>query len=108
MALSVTHQVLYLRNLSMEISPLCLLRHLLALPLLWGLLICAAVGLLLLPTEYCAAKAVTGPCRAAFLRWYFDAEKNSCDNFIYGGCRGNKNSYLSKEACMQRCFGVSA
>uniref|UniRef100_A0A8D2JP81 Kunitz-type protease inhibitor 2 n=1 Tax=Sciurus vulgaris TaxID=55149 RepID=A0A8D2JP81_SCIVU len=55
--------------------------------------------------EYCAAKAVTGPCRAAFLRWYFDAEKNSCDNFIYGGCRGNKNSYLSKEACMQRCFG---
>ncbi|XP_048646902.1 kunitz-type protease inhibitor 2 isoform X1 [Marmota marmota marmota] len=55
--------------------------------------------------EYCAAKAVTGPCRAAFLRWYYDAEKNSCDNFIYGGCRGNKNSYLSKEACMQRCFG---
>ncbi|XP_062968398.1 kunitz-type protease inhibitor 2 [Cynocephalus volans] len=55
--------------------------------------------------EYCIAKAVTGPCRAAFPRWYFDAEKNSCDYFIYGGCRGNKNSYLSKEACMQRCFG---
>ncbi|XP_012664616.1 kunitz-type protease inhibitor 2 [Otolemur garnettii] len=55
--------------------------------------------------EYCTAKAVTGPCRASFLRWYFDAEKNSCDNFIYGGCRGNKNSYLSKEACMHRCYG---
>ncbi|KAM5236338.1 kunitz-type protease inhibitor 2 [Ctenodactylus gundi] len=55
--------------------------------------------------EYCAAEAITGPCRAAFPRWYFDPKKNSCDNFIYGGCRGNKNSYLSKEACMQRCFG---
>lgn len=55
--------------------------------------------------EYCIPKAVTGPCRAAFPRWYFDAEKNSCSSFIYGGCRGNKNSYLSQEACMQRCSG---
>ncbi|GAB5582095.1 kunitz-type protease inhibitor 2 [Panthera pardus] len=55
--------------------------------------------------EYCTAKAVTGPCRASFPRWYFDVEKNSCDNFIYGGCRGNKNSYLSKEECMHHCFG---
>lgn len=55
--------------------------------------------------EYCNAKAVTGPCRASFLRWYFDAEKNSCGNFIYGGCWGNKNNYLSKEECMSRCFG---
>ncbi|XP_057567242.1 kunitz-type protease inhibitor 2 isoform X2 [Hippopotamus amphibius kiboko] len=54
--------------------------------------------------EYCTAEAVTGPCRASLLRWYFNAEKNSCDNFIYGGCQGNKNSYLSKEECMHRCF----
>ncbi|XP_017362100.1 kunitz-type protease inhibitor 2 isoform X3 [Cebus imitator] len=54
--------------------------------------------------ESCTAKAVTGPCRAAFPRWYFDVERNSCNNFIYGGCRGNKNSYLSEEACMLRCF----
>ncbi|XP_023505402.1 kunitz-type protease inhibitor 2 isoform X3 [Equus przewalskii] len=55
-------------------------------------------------TEYCTAKAVTGPCRASFPRWYFNAEKNACDSFVYGGCRGNKNSYLSKEECMNRCF----
>uniref|UniRef100_A0A2K6SYG1 Kunitz-type protease inhibitor 2 n=1 Tax=Saimiri boliviensis boliviensis TaxID=39432 RepID=A0A2K6SYG1_SAIBB len=54
--------------------------------------------------DYCIAKAVTGACRAAFPRWYFDVERNSCDNFTYGGCRGNKNSYLSEEACMLRCF----
>nr|XP_048295412.1 kunitz-type protease inhibitor 2 isoform X4 [Myodes glareolus] len=55
--------------------------------------------------EYCVPKAVTGPCRAAFPRWYYNVEKNSCESFIYGGCRGNKNSYLSQEACMQRCSG---
>uniref|UniRef100_A0A2K5BW19 BPTI/Kunitz inhibitor domain-containing protein n=1 Tax=Aotus nancymaae TaxID=37293 RepID=A0A2K5BW19_AOTNA len=54
--------------------------------------------------EYCTAKAVTGPCRAAFPRWCFDVERNSCDNFIYGECWGNKNSYLSEAACMLRCF----
>ncbi|XP_056652148.1 kunitz-type protease inhibitor 2 isoform X9 [Monodelphis domestica] len=55
--------------------------------------------------DYCAAKAVTGPCRAAFQRWFFDAEKNTCAHFIYGGCRGNKNSYLTQEDCMSKCFG---
>ncbi|MEJ1274850.1 serine protease inhibitor Kunitz type 2 [Cricetulus griseus] len=71
------------------------------------LLICPPEGSLLLLVEYCVPKAVTGPCRAAFPRWYYNVEKNSCDSFIYGGCRGNKNSYLSQEACMQRCSGKS-
>ncbi|OWK15586.1 SPINT2 [Cervus elaphus hippelaphus] len=69
----------------------------------WALLICTPRAVSL--PEHCIAKAVTGPCRAAFPRWYFNAEKNSCDNFIYGGCRGNKNNYRSKEECMQQCFG---
>lgn len=55
--------------------------------------------------ENCAAKVVTGPCRSSFSRWHFDAEKNSCDNFIYGGCWGNRNNYISEEECMNRCFG---
>lgn len=58
--------------------------------------------------EYCVPKADTGPCRAAFRQWYYDVEKNSCDSFIYGGCRGNRNRYLSQEKCMQRCSGKSA
>ncbi|KAG8524418.1 Kunitz-type protease inhibitor 2 [Galemys pyrenaicus] len=54
--------------------------------------------------ESCTPKADTGPCRAAFRRWYFDAEKNACDTFIYGGCRGNKNNHLSEDDCMRHCF----
>ncbi|XP_045691940.1 kunitz-type protease inhibitor 2-like [Phyllostomus hastatus] len=53
--------------------------------------------------EHCLARAVTGPCRSSFPRWYFDAQKNTCDNFIYGGCWGNKNNYLSKETCLRHC-----
>ncbi|XP_043854412.1 kunitz-type protease inhibitor 2 [Dromiciops gliroides] len=55
--------------------------------------------------DYCAAKAVTGPCRAAFPRWYFDPKNKTCAHFIYGGCRGNKNSYLTQEECMTKCSG---
>nr|KAF6411863.1 serine peptidase inhibitor, Kunitz type 2 [Rousettus aegyptiacus] len=55
--------------------------------------------------DNCAAKPLTGPCRSFLSRWHFDAEKNSCDTFIYGGCWGNRNNYISKEECMNRCFG---
>lgn len=66
------------------------------------------VLLVLPPPESCAAKPLTGPCRSFLSRWHFDAEKNSCDTFIYGGCWGNRNNYISKEECMNRCFGESA
>ncbi|XP_054565223.1 kunitz-type protease inhibitor 2-like [Eptesicus fuscus] len=55
--------------------------------------------------EYCAARVATGPCHASLPRWYFDAKNNSCDRFIYGGCWGNRNNYLSQEACMSSCLG---
>lgn len=53
--------------------------------------------------EFCAAPQETGPCRAAFPRWYFDVETQTCRKFIYGGCRGNKNNYEREENCLRRC-----
>uniref|UniRef100_A0A6I8PGT2 BPTI/Kunitz inhibitor domain-containing protein n=1 Tax=Ornithorhynchus anatinus TaxID=9258 RepID=A0A6I8PGT2_ORNAN len=55
--------------------------------------------------DHCAASAMTGPCRAAFPRWYFDAQKDACVSFIYGGCRGNRNNYLTQRDCMASCHG---
>ena len=49
----------------------------------------------------CSLPAVTGPCRAAFKRWFFDG--NACAMFTYGGCRGNENNFESKAACKARC-----
>uniref|UniRef100_A0A098LWQ8 Kunitz 2 n=1 Tax=Python regius TaxID=51751 RepID=A0A098LWQ8_PYTRG len=55
--------------------------------------------------EFCAAPRAVGPCRASFLRWYFDIETRTCKMFIYGGCRGNKNNYLFEEHCWSQCIG---
>ncbi|XP_038622782.1 kunitz-type protease inhibitor 2 [Tachyglossus aculeatus] len=57
--------------------------------------------------DRCGASAVIGPCRAAFPRWYFDTQKDTCVAFIYGGCRGNRNNYLTQHDCMATCHGKS-
>eukprot|EP00079_Xenopus_tropicalis_P028944 XP_012823997.1 PREDICTED: kunitz-type protease inhibitor 2 isoform X2 [Xenopus tropicalis] len=56
-------------------------------------------------SEYCAAPSLTGPCRASFRRWYYDVTTATCVAFTYGGCRGNKNNYLSVEDCVKNCAG---
>lgn len=56
-------------------------------------------------SEYCEAKPETGPCRASLRHWYYNRETGNCEMFMYGGCRGNKNNYLTRESCMQTCTG---
>ncbi|XP_075695223.1 amyloid beta precursor like protein 2 isoform X2 [Rhinoderma darwinii] len=51
----------------------------------------------------CSQEAVTGPCRAMFPRWYFDINQRKCVRFIYGGCGGNRNNFLSEEYCTAVC-----
>lgn len=59
-----------------------------------------------LTNMYCRAEKKVGPCRAAFPRWYYDATSGECKQFTYGGCKQNKNNYLSKEECESACSGV--
>ena len=40
-----------------------------------------------LPTN-CQLKPETGPCNAAFPRFYYDEEEGKCKQFIWGGCAG--------------------
>lgn len=56
---------------------------------------------------YCRAEMKVGPCRAAFPRWYYDATAGECKQFTYGGCKQNKNNFLTKEECESACSGVS-
>ncbi|XP_061215430.1 kunitz-type protease inhibitor 2-like, partial [Neopsephotus bourkii] len=53
--------------------------------------------------EHCLAPAQTGPCRAAFPRWFYSPRDGACRRFIYGGCQGNRNNYGSREECWKRC-----
>ncbi|XP_058489074.1 kunitz-type protease inhibitor 2 [Solea solea] len=53
--------------------------------------------------DECMVSPDAGPCRASFLNFYYDHQTGSCQSFLYGGCRGNANRYLSPEECMDHC-----
>lgn len=55
------------------------------------------------PSSRCLQEKLVGRCRAAFPRFYFDAEEGKCLEFIYGGCGGNENNFRSEKDCLCAC-----
>ncbi|KAK3581415.1 hypothetical protein CHS0354_016277 [Potamilus streckersoni] len=53
--------------------------------------------------DICDLPAVVGPCRAAHIRWYYEAKEKKCKNFTYGGCNGNDNRFRTQAECERRC-----
>lgn len=53
--------------------------------------------------EKCLEKPDPGPCRAAFKNFYYNPDAGSCQEFFYGGCRGNRNRYQSLAECLDTC-----
>ena len=51
----------------------------------------------------CLLPKTVGPCRAAMPRFYYEKEKQACEQFIYGGCSGNGNNFKTKEECDNTC-----
>uniref|UniRef100_A0A5K3EKE0 BPTI/Kunitz inhibitor domain-containing protein n=1 Tax=Mesocestoides corti TaxID=53468 RepID=A0A5K3EKE0_MESCO len=51
----------------------------------------------------CKLRKRPGPCRGNNIRYYYDTETGRCDQFIYGGCRGNANNFLTMEECEAKC-----
>lgn len=51
----------------------------------------------------CFLPSETGPCRANFVRYYYDRTDGVCKGFTYGGCNGNGNNFDSIEHCLQNC-----
>ncbi|XP_060068958.1 papilin-like isoform X3 [Ylistrum balloti] len=58
--------------------------------------------------DVCALPSVTGRCRAAHRRYFFNTATGSCEQFIYGGCNGNANRFRTREECVERCGGKVA
>ncbi|CAL1298894.1 unnamed protein product [Larinioides sclopetarius] len=52
----------------------------------------------------CDQPKTTGPCRALFHRYFFNQETGLCEKFIYGGCGGNQNNFVSQKACEAACM----
>ncbi|XP_022237771.1 spondin-1-like isoform X2 [Limulus polyphemus] len=53
--------------------------------------------------EICNEPKEVGPCRGYSSHWYFDPTKGMCLQFIYGGCRGNRNNFKRYSDCKQFC-----
>lgn len=54
--------------------------------------------------DVCQLPAVTGPCRALHLRFFFNSDTSQCEKFVYGGCDGNRNNFETVEACENTCL----
>ncbi len=52
----------------------------------------------------CALKPDTGPCDQKIQRWYFNAKKKKCEEFLYGGCKGNLNRFITEDTCVTTCL----
>ncbi|XP_017001607.2 papilin isoform X1 [Drosophila takahashii] len=51
----------------------------------------------------CLLPKTAGPCGGAEKKWYFDADRNRCEEFQYGGCYGTNNRFDSLEQCQGTC-----
>jgi len=56
----------------------------------------------------CLLAPLQGPCRDVSTRYYYRAEKKTCQMFGYGGCAGNSNNFRTKSACDKFCGGAEA
>lgn len=55
------------------------------------------------PPSRCELPKEQGPCDAVIPRWFFNAETNQCEDFVYGGCGGNGNNFRTKHECEHSC-----
>ena len=55
----------------------------------------------------CELKAEPGMCRASMDRFFYNPKTDACEKFVYGGCGGNKNNFVSEAKCLKRCQNSS-
>ena len=53
--------------------------------------------------DYCRLPRDQGPCRGYYQNWYYSLDEGQCASFVYGGCGGNLNRFLTLEKCEQAC-----
>uniref|UniRef100_A0A8C9L3A3 BPTI/Kunitz inhibitor domain-containing protein n=1 Tax=Pavo cristatus TaxID=9049 RepID=A0A8C9L3A3_PAVCR len=53
--------------------------------------------------DFCYLPSVCGNCKALFIRFFYNASSQQCEEFIYGGCGGNRNNFETERECSQVC-----
>jgi hypothetical protein len=52
--------------------------------------------------DACYQPPESGMCKAAFQRYYYDQDSDSCKSFTWGGCKGSV-PFETMDACVQTC-----
>jgi tissue factor pathway inhibitor len=68
-----------------------------------GCLSCLCIDMNAESKSACSLPKDVGPCKAINKRYHYDNETKTCKPFLYGGCGGNSNKFLTKELCEQSC-----
>lgn len=51
----------------------------------------------------CELKVDSGPCKGAFVKYYYNSATGVCKKFIFGGCEGNGNNFRTWLECSKTC-----
>jgi hypothetical protein len=54
-------------------------------------------------TEACTQPMMVGNCEGTFNSWYFNMATYTCGQFVFTGCGGNMNRFMTMEECMMNC-----
>ena len=46
-------------------------------------------------------------CGKSVFRWHYNLKKQACSKFIFNGCGGNENSFITFEECSRVCNNTS-
>ncbi|VDP94253.1 unnamed protein product, partial [Echinostoma caproni] len=53
--------------------------------------------------QVCQLPSDPGPCRSNKARYYYDTKTGQCRIFLYGGCLGNANRFVTRRECEIAC-----
>ena len=56
----------------------------------------------------CLEGSKTGLCKALLKYWYYNPDRQACEEFTYGRCvaGSSQNKFLTKTLCQNACTGV--